>query len=129
MTFEVFSDDLILEIVSDIIMTLLFAIVVLYLIHRDDKKLDLMNTRYDKVINNMLDTLVKQQTGYKQEIVADLKTFSVAIEKMADGINQAVKELKEIEIEFVRSKTNHLKLPIDIAKESKITEKQDQKNK
>ena len=96
------SDDLMLHIVSNVILMLFILMIIIYLNRRDEKKLDVLDARYDKLIVNMLNTITKQQDIYKNEIISDIRELSGATFKVMVGIEKVVEGVKEVEKEVNR---------------------------
>lgn len=100
--------DVIIEIIGDITMLLIITALMLYISYRDDKRQDMTETRYDKLIGKIMDNVVDQQT-YKQELITEIKELSIIISKISVNVEKISNDVNEMTIEAknVSSETKH----------------------
>jgi len=90
------------ELIGDLIVLAIFTLLVLYIIHRDTKRQDIADTRYDKLIHDIIDNISKQQDQYKQEIITEIRQLSDAIIKVLNGTERVVNGVKDVQFEVIK---------------------------
>jgi methyl-accepting chemotaxis protein len=90
------------ELIGDLIVVAIFTILVLYIIHRDTKRQDFADIRYDKLIHGIIDNISKQQDQYKQEIITEIRELSDAVIKVLKGTERVVSGVKDVESEVTK---------------------------
>lgn len=98
--------DIIIEIIGDITMLLIVTALMLYISYRDDKRQDITEIRYDRLIGKIMDNVVNQQM-YKQELISEIKELSIMISKISGDVERIANNVDEMtsEIKNISSKT------------------------
>lgn len=95
-------EDIYIEILSDLIMLLMIAVLIFYLTYRDTKRQDFLDARYDKLITKMIDNIGQQQFSYKTEVVSEVKELSVAMTKVFVGVESVTSGVKDVQTEVIK---------------------------
>lgn len=99
-----------LETIADILghlsILIIVVILILYMMHRDAKRQEILGVRYDKFISIMLDNVTKQQDLYKKEIIAEVRELSTVIVKVFAGIERVVIGVKDLQLEVTKVTDN-----------------------
>lgn len=88
-------NEVIAEIIGDITMLLIVVILMLYTANRDDKRQDMTEARYDKLIGNLMDNIANQQV-YKQELATEIKELSTTLSKISVGMERISNDVNDI---------------------------------
>jgi hypothetical protein len=83
-------------ILSDLIMFTLIAILILYLVHRDTVRQNIVEKRYDSIISCFIKDVTKSQSMYKQEIMDQAKELNTAVAKVLIGVDKIVSEVEKV---------------------------------
>lgn len=107
--------EVLAEIIGDITMLLIVIILMLYITYRDDKRQDMTEARYDKLIIRMMDSMTSQH-AHKQELIADIKELSIIISKMSGGVERIVNDMNDManDVKNISSDTKHIKPSLQI---------------
>jgi methyl-accepting chemotaxis protein len=90
------TDTLIGYILSDWLFHFAVVILILYLVYRDNKKLEIVNTKYEKLITEFLNNITKTQTTYKEEVISNIKELSISTLKVFSAIETNISEVKKV---------------------------------
>ncbi len=107
--------DIIIEVIGDITMLLIVTALMLYISYRDDKRQDMTEIRYDRLIGKIMDDVANQQM-YKQELITDIKELSIIISKISGNVERIVNDMNDMtnDVKNISSDTKHIKPSLQI---------------
>lgn len=107
--------DTLLEtyIISDWVFHVAVVFLILYLVYRDNKKLEMVDNKYEKMIIHFVKDITDKQILYKEEIVINMKELSsstlkvfsaienniIEVRKVTAGVNQVTSGVQDVELE------------------------------
>lgn len=83
-------------ILSDWVFHFLVVILILYLVYRDNKKLELVDQKYEKMITVFVKSITDKQTVYKEEIINNMKELSSSTLKVFTSIENNILEVRKV---------------------------------
>ncbi len=102
------------DLIGHLTILLIVIILILYIMQKDAKRIDLTEDRYDKLINSLIDNITKQQDSYKKEIVSEVRDLSTMTAKVFTGIEEIVSGIKDIKSEVINVKDTAKDVSIDV---------------
>lgn len=128
--------DVSILIISNLLMFVGVVIIIAYLVRRDTITQQVIDKRYDNVIQGLIQDVTKNQATYKQEIVSEVRELTLAttnvlvgvervvsgVEKIVTGVNEVSNNIEKFTDINTKSVTRVAEEVVKVAKEvSKVT--------
>lgn len=95
-------EQVFIEILGDLVILLVMVVLIFYITHRDAKRQDFLDARYDKLITKMMDNIGQQQYIFKTEILSEVKELSSTISKVFVGIENVSIGVSQVQQEVFK---------------------------